>query len=426
MKRLSFLLAALLALGFVCGCSGGGGPVQLENVCDEMQDALCDYIKKCDLDFYLKFAAKSTCDQLFSCDEMNIAEMTKAVDAGRMAYDADLAGTCLQKMRNAKCALFDDMFEELGEDCDKVFSGLVAVEGDCYQGNECAEGLYCDESVSECPGNCQAYKDIGQSCNGGDCNPDVADCDYQQGVCAALAGVGQICDYVECEEGLVCDYDVDPAVCLNPAGDGGSCTSNHGCQTGLQCVDGTCIGPAGAGQECDVGAEFEYFMFACAPNYYCDADVTTNQRIGKCQSKKGSGSECILFYECKSGLLCIGMTIDEQTEQVIPGACGTPLKAGAACNAQFEFPECDWDLYCEPQPDQTGKCTAYPGIGDPCVQQQDPECFGDDLYCDGALGTCQQKKPAGSDCTNSDECQDGWCNIGGTDKCEGYEDCVAP
>lgn len=425
MRRLSFLLATLLALGFICGCNGGGGgPVQLENVCEEMQDALCDYIKKCDLDFFLKFASHSTCDQLFSCDEMNIAEMTKAVNAGRMSYDAALAGTCLQKMRNAECTLFDDMFEEIGEECENVFSGLVVQDGACYQENECAEGLYCDETETECPGKCQPYKAIDQTCTGGDCNPDVAGCDYQQSVCVALAGSGQVCDYIDCEDGLVCDRDSNPAVCINPAGEGGSCTSRRGCETGLQCVSGTCKSPAGSGQACDIGEDFDNFMFACIPDYYCDADVVTQQRTGTCQPKKGSGSQCILFYECKSSLLCIGMSFNEQTEEIIPGSCGTPLKAGVACNAQLDFPECDWDLYCD---EQTAVCTVYPGIGDPCIYGEDPECFGDDLYCDsldyGVPGVCQQKKPNESSCTSYEECQSGNC-INGT--CEPDQECIAP
>ena len=424
MRLKSSVLVTLLALGFVCGCNGGGGPVQLENICEEMKDAVCDYMKRCDLEWYLQFAAHTTCEELFSCDEMELDEMARAVEAGRLAYDADLAGTCLSKIRNAKCSVLDDIFDNLDGECEQVFSGLVAQDGDCYRENECSAGLYCDESVSDCPGKCQPYKDIGQTCTGGDCNPDVADCDWQSGMCAALAGAGEICENIDCQEGLVCDYNSDPEVCLDPAGAGGSCTSTRGCETGLQCVEGTCRGPAGAGQECDLGPEFENIMFACEPKYYCDADIVMQERIGTCQPKKGSGSSCILFYECNSGLLCIGLQFDEQTEEVIPGSCGQPLGAGAACNANFEFPECDWDLYCD---EQTQVCTAFPGIGDPCVYGEDPECFGDDLYCDsleyGVMGNCAQKKPDESSCTNWEECQSENCDNG---TCTSYEDCVAP
>jgi len=425
MREKIFITAMLLALGCVFGCSGGGGgPVELDSLCTEMQTAMCSYIKRCDLEWYLQFAANETCDEMFDCDEMEFDEMARSVNAGRLLYDAALAGKCMQSIRNADCTMIENIFEGLDEECQDVFTGLVVLDGDCYRGDECAAGLYCDESVSECPGQCQSYLGLGDSCFGGDCDPDVAGCDWQQGICATLAGSGQICDNVDCEAGLVCDYNSDPAVCLDPAPEGSSCTSSRGCDGGLQCLNGKCTGPAGAGQACDIGEEFEGIMFACVANYYCDADVVMQQRTGVCQSKKASGSECILFYECKSGLLCIGLQINEQTEEVIPGSCGQPLNAGAPCTADFEFPECNWDLYCH---DQTAVCTAYPGIGDPCVYQDDPECFGDDLYCDsleyGVPGVCQQRKPDNSSCTQWDECKSEYCNEG---TCQSYEDCIAP
>lgn len=427
MRKNILVAAMLLAFGLVPGCNGGGGPVQIENLCEEMQDALCGYFKRCDLEWYLQFATQRTCDQLFDCDDMEFDEMAKSVEAGRLAYDADLAGKCLQALRTADCANINAVFEDMPDECEHVFTGLVAQDGDCYRGDECAAGLYCDESISECPGQCQPYKAIGQPCEGGDCNPDLADCDWQQSVCVELAGVGEVCDYIDCERDLVCDYDSDPAVCLDPAPAGSSCTSSRGCEPGLQCVSGKCTAPAGPGQACELGEDGDNFMFACQPGYYCDADVVQQQTAGTCQSKKGSGAECILFYECNPGLLCIGLEINQQTQEVIPGSCGQPLKAGAACNAAFDFPECDWDLYCD---EQTAVCTAYPGVGDPCVYGEDPECFGDELYCDslewGVPGVCSYKKPDGADCTSYEECLSDNCDVGGTGKCLPEERCIAP
>lgn len=421
MMRKIFVSAMMLALAFVFGCGGGGGPVQLENVCDEMKDAMCSYMEKCDLDWLFQYMVKQTCEEMIDCDEMEINEMILEVEAGRLAYDADLAGKCLSKIRNAECDFREDFFKNLGDECEQVFTGLVVQDGDCYRENECADGLFCDESVSECPGNCQPYKNIGQECSGGDCNPDMADCDYQQGVCVALAGPGGVCDVVDCQDGLVCDDDNQPAVCLDPAGEGGSCTSTRGCETGLQCLSGQCAGPAGAGQACDIGEDGEGFLLACEPKHYCDADITLGERTGTCQPKKGAGSSCILFIECNAGLLCIGVQVDGQT--ATPGSCGQPLKAGAACNSEQEmFIECDWDLYCNPT---TSVCTAYPGIGDPCLQDLDPECWGDDLYCDSALGTCQQRKSAGADCASYEECLSYYCDYG-TGKCVEEESCIAP
>lgn len=397
--------------------------MQLENVCEEMKGSLCSYIEKCDLEWYLQFATRGTCDELFDCEDMELDEMAKSVDAGRMAYDAGLAGDCLHAIRSAACADIAGVFENMPDECENVFSGLVAKDGDCYREAECAAGLYCDQSVSDCPGQCLPYKSLGDSCSGGDCDPDVADCDFQQGVCAELAGSGEICDYVGCRESLVCDSDNDPAVCIAPASAGSACSSTRGCDAGLQCVGGKCAGPAGAGQACDIGADFSNILFACRPGYYCDADIVHQQSAGTCLAKKGSGSECILFYECTANLLCIGMQLNQQTHEVTPGSCGKPLGVGAPCTAGFEFPECDWDLYCD---DQTAVCTAYPGIGDPCIYGQAPECFGADLYCDSSQAVCQNKKPDGSSCTDYYECLSDDCDVGGTDKCLPKQSCKAP
>ena len=421
MRQKILALATLLALGFVFGCNGGGGPVKLENVCDEMKSALCGYLEKCDLDWYLLVLEHTSCDELIECDDMDLDEMAKSVDAGRMVYDAALAGQCLKSISDAECVDIQGIFEGLDDECQGVFTGLVVQDGNCYREDECAEGLYCDETVSECPGQCQPYKGLGDSCYDGDCDPDVADCN-EQDVCAALGGAGAICDYVDCQDGLVCDYNGEPAVCLDPAGAGGSCTSSRGCEGGLQCLNGICTGPAEAGEACDVGDEGDNFMFACVPDTYCDADIIREQRIGTCQPKKTSGSECILFLECDSGLLCIGVQVGEQT--IIPGSCGKPLGAGSACNPEQEMLlVCDWDLYCD---ELTAVCKAIPGIGDNCVYGQDPECLGNELYCDSVLGKCQQKKMDESDCTRDEECLSGYCDIGGTGKCLGEESCTAP
>ncbi len=428
MRKSILVVAMLLAFGLVLGCNGGGGgPVQLENICEEMKDALCSYLKRCDLEWFLQYAAHETCEQLFDCDDMELEEMAKGVAAGRLAYDEALAGECLQALRTAECGNFEAVFEDMPEECEHVFTGLVAEGGDCYREEECSEGLYCDESVSDCPGQCQPYKGLGDSCLGGDCDPDVAGCDWDQGVCVELKGAGESCEYVDCREGLVCDYDSDPEVCLDPAPAGSSCTSSRGCDAGLQCVAGKCTGPAGPGQACNLGEEFEGILYACQPNYYCDADIIHQQSIGTCQPKKGSGAECIIFYECNSGLLCIGMDINQQTQEVIPGSCGKPLQEGAACTARADLPECDWDLYCD---ETTAVCTAYPVAGDACVYGEDPECWGDELYCDsleyGVAGVCQQKKPEGADCTNWEECLSEDCDVGGTGKCLPEDRCIAP
>lgn len=418
-------VAILSASGFTLGCGGGSsGPVPLDNVCEEMKSALCDYLDKCDLEWYMQFATHTTCDDLLDCQhDMDLDEIARAVDAGRIAYDADLAGSCLHAIRAADCADISAVFENMPDDCQSVFGGLVAEDGNCYINGECADGMYCDRSVSDCPGVCTPYKSIDDSCSGGDCDPDEAGCDYQQGVCVALAGSGESCDNIDCRDGLVCNSDNNPSVCIVPASAGQSCSSTRGCEAGLQCVGGKCVGPAGAGKSCNIGLDYSNIMFACGPGYYCDADFVQGESNGICRSKKGSGAECVMFYECKANLLCIGTQINQQTKEVTPGSCGKPLGQGAACNPGLQVPECNWDLYCD---GDTSVCKAYPGAGDECTPNQSPDCLGNDLYCDATSGKCEQKKADGEDCTDYEECQSDNCDIYDTGKCLPSNSCEEP
>lgn len=403
-------------LTFPSGCGGGsggkGGPVALEQVCQSFQDATCDYLNKCDVEWFYRLSIHYSCDQLIDCSE-GIDDMVRAVQAGRLAYDADMAGRCLESFRSAPCAQLS-VFDNMPAECEQVFTGLVQQDGECYQDEECASGLYCNDDSQNCPGQCSSYLDVGDSCDsGGFCDPEAAACDGNQQKCVPLAGEGESCADIDCQQGLVC---IDPggsATCKSPAAAGESCQDNRDCQADLICSQDKCTVPAAAGQACNVGSEAS-LLLACQAGLYCDADILHHENSGTCRPRKGSGEECIMFYECNSGLLCVGVKVDPGTQEITPGTCRKPLSEGETCNAALGLPECDWELYCD---ENSSTCRPLPGQGDACVHGENPECHGRDLYCDslqdGVAGSCRQKKADGQPCSKHEECLGGYCN-GGT------------
>ncbi|RME20571.1 MAG: hypothetical protein D6806_16125 [Deltaproteobacteria bacterium] len=251
----------------------------------------------------------------------------------------------------------------------------------------------------------------------------MADCDYSTQKCVPLAGEGESCEQVSCKRGLVCAGETGSMTCRQPVAAGGDCLNMDECQAGLICSQGKCIEPGGSGESCYVGSEMTLALFACKPGLYCDADIVHQQTTGTCKPQKAAGQQCIMFYECVSGLVCKGVKLDRMTGQVTPGQCATPQQEGQPCDTELGFPECDWDLYCD---EDSGTCKPVPGLGDACVYDGNPECVGDDLYCDslqqGVEGTCRQKKEAGSNCTSGEECLSGYCDQG---TCR-ETDCIPP
>lgn len=410
MKKLSLYLIVLAATG--AGCDDG--EVALENLCVQMQDAMCDTMKRCEFEWYFELATHQRCEDLIDCDEFEFDQLQESIDAGRMEYDARAASDCFRALRAIDCAEIGDFFSEEGGPaaCQVIFRGLVEEDGDCYRDEECQQGTWCDASVENCPGVCRAYLAMGEDCQGaGECDPDEADCDWEQGVCMALAGEGESCERIDCAESLVCDWDTD--TCIRPGLEGDACSRDVECKGLRFCLDGTCAGPAAQGQACSAGEDYESLGFACQTGLYCDVDLIAEEREGTCQPKKTAGAQCVTYLECRPGLLCVGVTVDEQQQSVTPGTCAQPKQAGASCPVDFPFPECDYDLYCDPD---SATCKRMPGEGDRCVYDEDPECLGDDLYCDsleyGVEGTCRRKKAAGESCSESEECLDGYCQNG--------------
>ncbi|NMB74060.1 MAG: hypothetical protein GYA21_02890 [Myxococcales bacterium] len=401
------VLASLVAIS---ACDGGGasGPIPLQNSCSEYQKAICDLLERCELSIMFEMENHARCqDALGMCDE-GFQRMVDSVNAGRIRYDGTQARTCLDQIKALSCLDISEVFDNELEACQSVFTGLVTADADCYFSDECAAGLYCDESTSQCPGKCRAYAGSGASCVDSECDPAQAECNGS--VCVPLAGPGQPCDNVSCAEGLNCDSSTSPARCVAPGEEGSACASEDQCRNGLRCINQKCAGPASAKETCVI-EEFGEFFLACETGLYCDADIVHQQDQGACQPKKGQGEPCVLFYECQPEFLCIGTTV--QTGQVTPGRCQPPVTEGGSCYGllgEGRIPECRYDLWCNPQ---TGKCEALPGEGGTCTEDKQPDCKNADLYCDisggSHQGVCRAKKAEGQPCQDWEECQSDRC-----------------
>ncbi|RME26531.1 MAG: hypothetical protein D6806_06105, partial [Deltaproteobacteria bacterium] len=67
-RRLSSMIACMWLV--MAGCSGGGsGPVQVENLCQEYQKALCGFMSRCKQEWLYELATHRSCEQLVDCSD---------------------------------------------------------------------------------------------------------------------------------------------------------------------------------------------------------------------------------------------------------------------------------------------------------------------------------------------------------------------
>ncbi len=291
------------------------------------------------------------CAQLFSCGcaEYEFADadqcaQVQAVQYAGLEASAEAAGltidlACLQQENiylELACKKQSD-FPEDGPSEDacnycNLVHGAVAAGQPCVDYgdiNDCAQGLFCLDSV--CVDPCAKAK-LGESCRDffGDCE-DGLFCDFDSGLCAQPAGLGEDCEDSPCDEGLKCvfgEFDAPPL----------------------------CKAPVGAGQPCSGGDE-------CAEGLGCDFDT------GTCEPLPGAGESCN-FSDCAGDLFC---NYDPDTGE---GTCGPLPKIGEPCQGP-----CEEGATC---PFDTQVCVALPGTGQPCLEFS----CAKGSECDGATEMC--------------------------------------
>lgn len=116
--------------------------------------------------------------------------------------------------------------------CARLSAGAACIDAEFEPIGVCADSLYCDYFDSM---TCKARLGAGSPCTGFDsCKAGLVCGD--DGICAALPGKGEACDF-ECSGALVCD---ETGVCASPPGEGEACTFS--CAAGLECnFDDICV-----------------------------------------------------------------------------------------------------------------------------------------------------------------------------------------
>jgi hypothetical protein len=152
-----------------------------------------------------------------------------SVDRKRAQYEQAKVDACLDTIRSASCPTLNMTNHLMGvPGCDSFVTPLVALGGACGNDYECV---------------------------GGFCKPPPPSSNAFDGVCTALADVGQSCADANCATGLVCDpktADVADDICVQPGDTGAVCSDAFECKSGLCSTSGgsgtTCAAPTGGGQ----------------------------------------------------------------------------------------------------------------------------------------------------------------------------------
>jgi len=284
--------AALLTLALATGCGSSATPVPLEEFSQAAQSALCDWAVRC-----RHMPDRAACERLIDPKGYDTRRAEDAVAAGRMGWNANAAGRCVEATREAFCtaAPFSDA------SCGEYLVGLVAEGGACTSDYECQGGAACEDAVCGvqcCVGACGAPPTItidppsraaiGEPCDShADCVVE-AYCE-EDGVCTPMPDEeGDRCLFGCAPGDLYCD--VDALQCRAYAGMGESCDlaglAAPPCNRAYSYCDGACVARPGAGEPCDSDVRL------CIPSLYCDAS-------GTCRERNAAGAACADADQCQ-------------------------------------------------------------------------------------------------------------------------------
>ncbi len=177
------------ALGvLLAGC---GGDVSIDDAPQELAKAICSYGLRCcdDAELTENFGSASANDCVaafrMQFDE-GFAELKRSVDSGRIAYDADQVGDCLDTIESAACGspiLDTDV-------CEAATRGLQEVGEPCEDSDECVS-KFCGDGV------CEALLAEGDPCGTSvetDCARDLYCSDGAEPTCKRIPDVGEACE----------------------------------------------------------------------------------------------------------------------------------------------------------------------------------------------------------------------------------------
>lgn len=308
--RLS-IIAALAALSWTAAC--GGTADSPDEFFNQYEQTLCESLTAC-----AEFPDVGSCRDSLFIDEGAGAPFAAAQAAGTVGYDSGAAGHCLDVAAAFSPCDLDftgSFFRDLGEACDAVFVGKVAVGGECFYSEECVGDGFCEQPQCPdacCAGTCVAGDpppppaQVGQACLDFDECVTSAFCDIDQatnqGTCQPRIAVGQACQsFVSCVAGAYCniDFTTGAGVCTTPASEGQGCNPDDiiPCDKSYLFCDAnaTCARVAGVGDPCDPAVEN-----SCAEYAVCNNNT--------CQAVPGRGQTCDPNIGCLGDLDCVNNT----------------------------------------------------------------------------------------------------------------------
>ncbi len=244
-------------------------------------------------------------------------EAQRQITAGHITYDTTQGAACGSAIQALTCSsISSEGGVTVPAVCNASLIGNVANGGTCYSSEACASG-FCtwDLPTGTCPGTCQAFKTLGQACQGPDCADGLV-CDAS--VCKVQSGLGGACP---CQDNLWCDVSVCKA--LLPAGSSCSPSASH-CDALTTCVGtpATCQAYVGLGGSCTPGAS--PYDSVCGLGYACDSGTS------KCVSWPKVGEAC------PDGI-CLTGYCDFLAPSPI---CKAQVADGAACNPGLFGTDC--------------------------------------------------------------------------------------
>lgn len=245
-----------------------------------------------------------------------------------------------------------------------VAAGEVALNGQCYQRSDCADGNACDQGAARC---------VAPTASGGRCF------EYED----------------RCESGLSCRpasaFEVDLS-CLPAAAEGGACQYDDDCAEGLGCDSGQgrCVQWRQSGEVCDSATP-------CAVALVC-LRAERDDLSGVCGAFRVEGEVCTGVWECVDGLRCVAES--DELSHCLP----TPAE-GTACDPDVSESCGDLSTCVRDRATGAGACHQVVPAGMPCLPGDVCADAGACLHDGPDTWACAPSRNEGETCWSDDDCR---------------------
>ncbi len=336
-RGVSLLLAPLAVASLTVACTNGS--VAIERFSTEMASAQCRAIDRCGR----LPGGLAQCGTILAAQIQNssIAALQPAVINGTVIYDGDAAAQCIASIGDTACDVLVEASVRGAPPgaCSEVFVGTLETGAVCLNDEDCAGDAYCQAET--CPATCAPRPP--------------------------------------------------------PAAEGERCSSSRACQSGLDCVAGTCV-VRGAGRACEAD-------FACPLSEAC-VDGTCVDRAAVSTAGLNEACDRSGTPRCREGGVCVAVDVGEgggpSYECRAPVGSGEPCFSGETMCPDTEY--CDVDFM---SGSLEGVCAALPAPGEPCGNAG--RCS---WIAECVDGVCRARQDNGASCTTGFECWSLICNDG--------------